>query len=695
MKRFALLIIVIAGIVLILRSGTGIASASERETELFNKGYEYLFSYKPDKAAETFRIFLKEFPESSARDAALFWLGKTLISMKLYGEAELTFQTIQKEFPDSPFIVFIDIEMEEIARVRSEGSSRDVSKTADAQKDAPSMQAKDDKRPAEPDKKLTQLAAEKEKIEAMLTEERKANHERQLRIANLESRETLLRKQIVDLESQVARLSNLEIHLKEARDEKDRLSVQIAQLKAEKSRREKDSVPGDQVSGQEKISDDESGGSIKLRLSQLEVLAENQGKELAHARDEQAHLKKLIAEEKKFAAELSTDLTRAKEREQEFKTLVAKADEQLKSAGKKSEGETASVKELGKLTAELDQFRSQVSDLQIEKKHLTDRVESMEWQAEQRIRDMRILNAYLTRLMFQKKETPQQKPDMKAAEERDKYKAALEEERKNISDLRGQLAGIKEQQARPQTLQDTPSAPLLAPGAVVRIRNRDYPLKQIIDHQISASQVFKRFGIKDIAWRTGNALDDFLSEELLLMEAKKTNITIDTKKQKELVESHKLSAAEADYLEKFMIIARYIDTQYTGNPTQKWIELISVVYKPGDAAAKTVLATDLQKAAREGKPFEEIGKMHPERVNFSRLSIQEFSAKYKDKSQLLQKLNFLKEETVVVWSDKGYMLIKPVSGRVPFNPFIEMKADENDKIRSFVRKYIDELKTRN
>jgi hypothetical protein len=135
MKRFSVIVVVIAGLVFILRLGHRIASASEQEIELFNKGYEYVFSYKPDKAAETFRIFLKEFPKSSARDAAMFWLGKTLISMKLYSEAELTFQTIQKEFPDSPFIVFVDIEIEEIAKARSTGSVKEAKETSEPQKD--------------------------------------------------------------------------------------------------------------------------------------------------------------------------------------------------------------------------------------------------------------------------------------------------------------------------------------------------------------------------------------------------------------------------------------------------------------------------------------------------------------------------------------------------------------------------------
>lgn len=482
--RFSLLIIVLFGLFFILRIETGVASGSERETDLFNKGYEYLFSFKPEKAAETFRIFLKEFPESSARDAALFWLGKTLISMKLYSEAELTFQMIRTEFPDSPFIAFIDTEMDEIAKIKATGSIKDA-------------------------------------------------------------------------------------------------------------------------------------------------------REAPQGRDPE------------------------------------------------------------KLAGDVNVFKAQVSELQAENARFTDRIEELELQAEQRLRDMRIMNSYLTKLMFQKKEAPQQKPDNKAAEERDRLKATLEEEKKTTAALRNQIADVKKQQALPQTLQDRPSSPQLAPGAVVRIKNRDYLLTQIIDHQTTAALLFRILRAKDPVWRFGDPLNDFIAEELLLQEAARAGIMIDQKKQKELVESHKLSPAEADYLRKFLTIAGYIDSQYMDAASQHWVEVLSGDYKPGDAASKTVLATDIQKAAREGRSYEEIGRLYPNAVQFLRLTPQEFSTQYKDKSQIIEKLNFQKEETVVIWSDNGYMLIKPVTVRVPFDPFLEMKADEKEKIREFAIKHIDALKKRN
>ncbi|MBI5075393.1 MAG: tetratricopeptide repeat protein [Nitrospirae bacterium] len=671
MKRFPLFFMLIAGLAILSCPVTAIASASEQETELFNKGYEYLFSYKPDKAAETFRMFLKEYPESSARDAAMFWLGKTLISMKSYSEAEQTFQTIQKEFPDSPFLVFIGIEMEEIVRLRSAALNKDNREASLQQKDGNPKEVKDGKRSGEADRKLTQLQTDKEKAEALLEEERRVNRERMLRITDLESGEALLKKQNTDLEVQVLRLADLEKNLKEARSERDRLNRQIARLSAEKSSSEKDTVITTMPQPQEQKAAVEGGEPLRFRLAQLELLSEEQGKELARARKEQERLERLVMEEKKLVSELKTDLARSKERE-------------------KGDNTASSGRDAEKLVAEVNTFKGQVSGLQAENKNLGNRIEEMELQAEQRIRDMRILNAYLSRLMFQKKDAPKPQTDPKAGEERDRLKSTLEEEKKRSADLSNQLAKLKERPAHAETVQERPSSLQLASDALVRIGSRDYPLAQIIDYQITASLMLKSIGARDIAWRTGNPLNDFISEELLLMEARKINLSSDTKKQKEMIEKYRLGTAEAAYLEKVMTIARYLDTQYTDSSPDKWLELISVDYKPGDAASKTVLATDIQKAARGGTSFEEIAKMYPEGVRFIRLSIKEFSTKYKDKSQIIQKLNFLNEETVVMWSELGYMLIKPVSTRTPFNPFEELASEKKERLTAFLKQWFSE-----
>ncbi len=86
------------------------AGASRREFDLFNKGYEYYLSYRPQKAAGTLREFLKEFPDSSAADAALFWTGKSLLQLRAYDDARKVFSEIRRRFPESPYVRYVDKE---------------------------------------------------------------------------------------------------------------------------------------------------------------------------------------------------------------------------------------------------------------------------------------------------------------------------------------------------------------------------------------------------------------------------------------------------------------------------------------------------------------------------------------------------------------------------------------------------------
>jgi TolA-binding protein len=73
----------------------GRAHASYREFQLFDGAYLAYLSYQPEKAVEEFRLFLKEFPDSSAKDAALFWLAKSLLQIKSIEEAKKTFADIK------------------------------------------------------------------------------------------------------------------------------------------------------------------------------------------------------------------------------------------------------------------------------------------------------------------------------------------------------------------------------------------------------------------------------------------------------------------------------------------------------------------------------------------------------------------------------------------------------------------------
>ena len=104
---------------LLMLSFAGYLHAASRDVELFDRGYGYYLSYQPEKAAETFKTFLNEFPQSSARDAVMFWLGKSLMQMKSYEEAEKILSDLRQKLPDSPFAAYALQEIETIKKARA------------------------------------------------------------------------------------------------------------------------------------------------------------------------------------------------------------------------------------------------------------------------------------------------------------------------------------------------------------------------------------------------------------------------------------------------------------------------------------------------------------------------------------------------------------------------------------------------
>ena len=109
-----------------------LSSAALREDELFEKAYENYLSYHPEKALEYFNIFLEDFPDSSAKDAALFWKAKSLMQLKRTDEALKIFNELKRTLPGSPFVPFME---KELAVYKNNSSQPVVKKEATERKD--------------------------------------------------------------------------------------------------------------------------------------------------------------------------------------------------------------------------------------------------------------------------------------------------------------------------------------------------------------------------------------------------------------------------------------------------------------------------------------------------------------------------------------------------------------------------------
>ncbi|HMK49869.1 MAG TPA: tetratricopeptide repeat protein, partial [Thermodesulfovibrionales bacterium] len=193
--------LIIAFLLILAVFFAGRVSAASRDIELFDRGYGYYLSYQPEKAAETFKAFLNEFPQSSAKDAVMFWLGKSLIQMKSYEEAEKILSELREKLPDSPFAGYA---LQEIDTLRKAKSGNEVSKPRPEVSSAP----KSDESESTGN---VQLAAENQRAEILearvkrLSEKKKKPADLEEKAKELEAarqRSEELQKKVKDLEEE-------------------------------------------------------------------------------------------------------------------------------------------------------------------------------------------------------------------------------------------------------------------------------------------------------------------------------------------------------------------------------------------------------------------------------------------------------------------------------------------------------------
>lgn len=200
--------------------------ASYQEVELFEQGYEYYLSYQPEKAAETFKIYLKEFPLSSAKDAAMFWLGKSLIQLKSFREAEKVFSEIKQQFPDSPFIPRIDKELETISRAVSEFNKTKIKISESAKEKLAEVEKKTEMK----ENDLAKAAGERDKLRLQLEEEKKNTEEMKAKVIKLEGENAEIKILLAEFEEKQKDWNKFDEYLKQLKNVNKKLDSEIQRL---------------------------------------------------------------------------------------------------------------------------------------------------------------------------------------------------------------------------------------------------------------------------------------------------------------------------------------------------------------------------------------------------------------------------------------------------------------------------------
>lgn len=206
-------------------------------------------------------------------------------------------------------------------------------------------------------------------------------------------------------------------------------------------------------------------------------------------------------------------------------------------------------------------------------------------------------------------------------------------------------------------------------------------------YMINSSVTITKLGIREVLWRTGNDHEDFVNEQILYNEAKRLNIIADMKNYKELIEKYSLKEGEADYLYRYLIISEFIDKKIKDMPGERVVESLFVRYPGPEDREKAPLANELQKDAKSGRPFEDIYKSYPKFVKFTQIGFQELEGGIKESIRSLYD-----GEIIVVWNKYGYRILKPVVKKLSYRPFEDMQPEIRDKIKLFVKGWIDEIK---
>jgi TolA-binding protein len=223
-NKAELKIVILLSVILLTTLG---AYASYKESELFDQGYENYISSQPEKAVEAFRTFLKEFPDSSVKDAAMFWLGKSLIQLYSFEEAKQVFSEIKQQTPESPFIAYLNRETEDISRIefvvhKLKAELNDTVKTKIALEQ---RLAEIEKKAQLTEQNLSVAVEDRDKLRLWLEEEKAITEELKARVNYLEGK---------DAEIKVL-LAQDEEKQKDWEKQKDQFNSRIQQLEKDKA----------------------------------------------------------------------------------------------------------------------------------------------------------------------------------------------------------------------------------------------------------------------------------------------------------------------------------------------------------------------------------------------------------------------------------------------------------------------------
>jgi cell division septation protein DedD len=689
---------------------TGRSHASVREFELFDEGYEYYLSYKPEKAAEIFRRFLHEFPESSAKDAVLFWLGKSLEQMNTPDEARVVFTELQHQFPDSPFIPYISKEyaagiVPPAASERATGAftQKEVSKS-------PEYRAAE----AVGSEIAEQIAKEDEKEEAAYAESGTITS---TEMPDRPSSEIADGSQVTEVRADVRETASMytgddqelredppvDVDLKKAGveektlivgPEEDTLADQKATVGSVTDASEADEEPEERALsgygyGMGKSAEHRDIPSIPdLRKRDTPSMELGTKKVQLYAVQVGVFKDRINALKLKHVLEPKG-----------YRVLMREETSGKDILFRVCVGEFLSRNE-AESTARMLKDREGLDTLVKHYKKTGQEIELM--QDEEKIK-----RAEPTPAQWEPVDEPEDESTL--------YSAKVPEPAEELVQLQGLPdpgLSIEEVLPEPETSPESGDQQETVRQPVKKEEVRQYAeemqsvknemTKKENDAQLPVTQdekeseyitrtgnVLNRIGVHETLWRNDDVLKSYMNEKILLEETRRLEVSPDMKLYGDLIGKHLLNKEDADFLYDFLSVNTLLQSRFTEMPEERLIERLTVQFSDITTEEKINLATELQVLAKQGTPFQDISSSYPQKVQYG-MSLARYA-----EEKIQDKMKGLADDTVMVmWSADGYEIIRLFHVGNSFSPFEKLNPAERDYLSNIVREWIADLISR-
>lgn len=783
-KNKRTIVSLLLGVVLVVCSFSQVWSDIS-EADLFERAYRAYLSYRPESSLEQFNTFLKEYPSSSARDAALFWKAKSLMQLKRKEEAYRILFGLEKEFPESIFRIFAreEIELIDTELAQTERAITAFSETAAVEKISSAdikiyeqkiteLQERNNRLEKEisdilqknqiAEKGLARALDERNNFELAVNAERMKNAELIRRSEGDASRETASAKFIEEKNVLEKKLANSDLLIKSYEDEIEKNRRSVVMFKKEKEdafarikelessllqmeatqelrktaaekisalEKEKESFI-DQLKGPESVKKDLAG-----EKSELKILLEEETKKVAEL--SQALNQRLSGdlEEAKWAEERKALHIRLKEfnekiysvdeeKESLKKTLVEIEKEKEKALNRVKELELvraqqeiilADIREKQKDWQEMAQYVKELmsknqaleSSLKAEREKTEDfsSTESDKENLRLMLQDLQSAHSEMDRLKHRYKDQLNAKDkeihtlqsslskELKTSEALSKDNAELSSLRKEYDNISNEYASLlkksEKERSEISSLRDRINQyekPLISIG------NKKFSLSHIIDENMLSTQVLEKMNVESAPWKTGNAYEDFIVEEVLLWKAQKKGIKPRQHELRELADTHQMNKSEREYLAKYLIVSHFVNSKlgrsaisnheirkyyedhranYIRSIGEKRVKILSLPYTGEDEIEKALAVVELHNSAKKGGSFEYLYNSNSRMISFKEMNFNELPAWIQSKTRNLKS----GEISDVISSENNFMLILIEAPNIAYRDFDDVKKE--------------------